>query len=257
MNLKNKNIIITGAGEGIGKELALKLSLHNNIILIGRNIKKIEDLKNKLNLNNHLTVQCDIAVKENLEKAYNEIVNKYKSIDILINNAGMSSAKKFNEYTDEEIEKVLDINIKGTILITKKFIEHLKKSKGAIVNIGSMFGEIAHPFYTIYSSSKFAIKGFSDALRRELNHFKVKVFYVSPRATKTQSLQQTDDIGKFFKMNVDEPEKVAKYIIKGINNNQFTIYPKSIERFFLFIQKFFTKLIDNNLSAISKKIYLK
>ena len=257
MKLKNKNIIITGAGEGIGKELALKLSLHNNIILIGRNIKKIEDLKNKLNLNNHLTVQCDIAVKENLEKAYNEIVNKYKSIDILINNAGMSSAKKFNEYTDEEIEKVLDINIKGTILFTKKFIEDLKKSKGAIVNIGSMFGEIAHPCYTIYSSSKFAIKGFSDALRRELNHFKVKVFYVSPRATKTQSLQQTDDIGKFFKMNVDVPKKVANYIIKGINNNQFTIYPKSIERFFLFIQKFFTKLIDNNLSAISKKIYLK
>lgn len=257
MKLKNKNIIITGAGEGIGKELALKLSLHNNIILIGRNIKKIEDLKNKLNPNNHLTIQCDIAVKEDLEKAYNEIVNNYKSIDILINNAGISSAKKFNEYTDEEIEKVLDINIKGTILITKKFIEDLKKSKGAIVNIGSMFGEIAHPCYTIYSSSKFAIKGFSDALRRELNHFKVKVFYVSPRATKTQSLQQTDDIGKFFKMNVDEPEKVAKYIIKGINNNQFTIYPKSIERFFLFIQKFFTKLIDNNLSAISKKIYLK
>ncbi|MEK9638770.1 MAG: SDR family oxidoreductase, partial [Pelagibacteraceae bacterium] len=94
MNIKNKNIIITGAGEGIGKELALKLSLHNNIILIGRNIKKIEDLKNKLNLNNHLTVQCDIAVKEDLEKAYNEIVNKYQSLDILINNAGMSSAKK-------------------------------------------------------------------------------------------------------------------------------------------------------------------
>ena len=129
MNLKNKNIIITGAGEGIGKELALKLSLHNNIILIGRNIKKIEDLKNKLNPNNHLTIQCDIAVKEDLEKAYNEIVNNYKSIDILINNAGISSAKKFNEYTDEEIEKVLDINIKGTILFTKKFIEDLKNQK--------------------------------------------------------------------------------------------------------------------------------
>jgi len=56
---------------------------------------------------------------------------------------------------------------------------------------------------------------------------------------------------------VDEPEKVANYIIEGINNNQSSIYPKSIERFFLFIQKFFTKLIDNNLSTISKKIYSK
>ena len=58
-------------------------------------------------------------------------------------------------------------------------------------------------------------------------------------------------------MNVDEPEKVANYIIESINNNQSAIYPKSIERLFLFVQKFFTKLIDNNLSAISKKIYLK
>ena len=90
-------------------------------------------------------------------------------------------------------------------------------------------------------------------VRRELNHFKVKVFYVSPRATKTQSLQQTDDIGKFFKMNVDEPEKVAKYIIKGINNNQFTIYLNLLKDSFYLFQKFFTKLIDNNLSAISKK----
>ena len=257
MDLQKKVIIITGASEGIGKALAKKLAPNNYLILVGRNYEKLNQLIKELGSKKHLAVKCDISNLEQIHKAYKTIEQDYSNIDLIINNAGISSAKKFDDYEDSQIRDIININVTGSILFTKTFIKKIILSKGAIVNIGSMFGEIAHPCYSIYSASKFAIKGFSDSLRRELSHLGVRVFYISPRATKTQSLEKNDEIGQYFKMNVDEPEKVANYIIEGISNNQSAIYPKSIERFFLFIQKFFTKLIDNNLSTISKKIYSK
>ena len=255
MKLENKNIIITGAGQGIGKELALILGKKNNIILIGRDYVKLKLVKNELNTKNHLVVQCDISKSFEIAKAYSIINSQFNKIDIVINNAGISSAKKFDQYSEDEINNILDVNVKGTILFTHKFINLLKDSKGTLINIGSMFGDIAHPYYSIYSSSKFAIRGFSDAIRREYSHHGVKVFYVSPRATQTKSLAVTNNIGKHFKMNIDEPYIVANLIINNVEKNNFYIYPKTIERTFLFVQKLFPRLIDNNLSKIAKKIH--
>jgi len=134
-------------------------------------------------------------------------------------------------------------------------MNNLLQSKGCVVNIGSMFGDIAHPYYSIYSASKFAIRGFSDSLRREYNHLGVKVFYAAPRATQTKALEKTNDIGKFFKMNIDTPERIAKHIIKSIKKGRNSIYPKSFEKIFILIQKLFPRLIDNNLGNVSKNIY--
>jgi short-subunit dehydrogenase len=254
MQIENKNIIITGAGDGIGKEFVKILSPKNKLILLGRDIEKLYKLNKELNRNNYV-LKCDISNEEDINLAYNAINNKFNKIDFLFNNAGISSAKQFDQYSSKEISEILNTNILGTILITKKFMNNLLQSKGCVVNIGSMFGDIAHPYYSIYSTSKFAIRGFSDAIRREYAHHGVKVFYVSPRATQTKSLAVTNNIGKHFKMNIDEPYTVANLIINNVEKNNFYIYPKTIERTFLFVQKLFPKLIDNNLSKIAKKIH--
>lgn len=256
MQIENKNIIITGAGDGIGKEFVKILSPKNKLILLGRDIEKLYKLNKELNRNNYV-LKCDISNEEDINLAYNAINNKFNKIDFLFNNAGISSAKQFDQYSSKEISEILNTNILGTILITKKFMNNLLQSKGCVVNIGSMFGDIAHPYYSIYSTSKFAIRGFSDSIRREYAHHGVKVFYAAPRATQTKALEKTNDIGKFFKMNIDTPDSIAKHIIKSIKKGTNSIYPKSIEKVFILIQKLFPKIIDNNLENISKNIYSK
>ncbi len=119
-----------------------------------------------------------------------------------------------------------------------------------------MFGDIAHPLYAVYSASKFAIRGFSDALRREYAHQGLQVFYVAPRATQTPALENTSNYANYFKMNIDTAKAVATYIIQSMENNNRQIYPKSIERLFVWIQKIFPSLIDKNLGGIAKEIYL-
>jgi len=118
MEIENKNIIITGAGDGIGKEFVKILSPKNKLILLGRDIEKLYKLNRELNRNNYV-LKCDISNEEDINLAYNTINNKFNKIDFLFNNAGISSAKQFDQYSSKEISEILNTNILGTILITK------------------------------------------------------------------------------------------------------------------------------------------
>jgi short-subunit dehydrogenase len=251
--VKNKTILITGAGSGIGKEISHLLENNNKLILIGRNLEKLQKIKSRNP--EHIDIYvCDISNTTNIETTFQKISSLYSGIDVLINNAGISDARPFLNYTYEKIKKIFDINVTGTIYFTKTFLPLVLKNQGAVVNIGSMFGDIAHPLYSVYSSSKFAIKGFSDALRREYMHEGLSVSYVAPRATQTDALDSTKDYGQYFEMNVDQPKDVAKHIIENVKKDRDNIYPPSIERIFVFIQKIFPKVIDKNLNNKINKL---
>ncbi|MFM7138944.1 MAG: SDR family NAD(P)-dependent oxidoreductase [Candidatus Fonsibacter sp.] len=251
--IQGKNIVITGATSGIGFELVQILAQHNNILAIGRDEKKLTELK-KINSHNIYTFAADLSDRSAIDETVKKILIKFNHIDALFNNAGISIAEKFLDTKEKEIDLLFKINVLSVFYLTKAFIKNIIESKGMIVNIGSLFGDIAHPFYSIYSSSKFAIKGFTESLRREYLHTGIKIFYVAPRATKTPGLEKTMNIGRYFKMNVDEPRVVAEHIINSIEKGILRIYPKTIERIFLFIQKFFPSLIDENLNKRISKI---
>ena len=251
--MQNKTILITGAGSGIGKSLAQMLEKDNKLILIGRDQQKLQNIKDK-NPDHIDFYICDIANPQHIDETFKTISEKFDGIDVLINNAGISDARPFMDYRYEKIKKIFDINVTGTIYLTKTFLPLVLKNKGTVVNVGSMFGDIAHPLYSIYSSSKFAIKGFSDALRREYMHEGLNVSYVAPRATQTDALDSTKEYGQFFDMNIDQPKVVAKHIIENVKQEKDYIYPKSIERLFIFIQKLFPRVIDKNLNAKIKHI---
>lgn len=245
--IQGKNIIITGATSGIGLELVQILVQHNNILAIGRDEKKLADLK-RINSDHIHTFVADLSDISALDMIVKKILIKFNHIDALFNNAGISIAKKFLDTEQDEINHLFKTNVLSVFYLTRAFLEKIIESKGMIVNIGSLFGDIAHPLFSIYSSSKFAIKGFTDSLRREYLHTGIKIFYVAPRATKTPGLEKTMNIGKYFKMNIDEPRTVAEHILYSIDKGVYRIYPKTIERIFLFVQKFFPSLIDENLN---------
>ena len=251
--IKNKHVVISGGTSGIGKELVLQLYEHNTLYVLARNEEKLIRLKD-LNPNKIFVFSCDIASNQQVIENINEIKNKTQHIDILINNAGTSDARSFTDYDYKDLEKIINTNLTGSINLTLNIMPLILRSKGSIINVGSMFGDIAHPLYSVYSATKFGIRGFSDALRREYMHKEIKVFYVAPRATATASLDKTKEIGKYFDMNIDKPEHVAKHILKEYQKSNLHIYPKSIERLFVFIQKLLPSVIDNNLNSKIKKI---
>tara|TARA_B110000285_G_C15005387_1_gene553587 strand:- start:329 stop:1111 length:783 start_codon:yes stop_codon:yes gene_type:complete len=252
-----KTIAITGAGSGIGKELTLQLERDNHLILLGRDKKKLETVKKSCsNASSCSTIICDLSNLTSINSAIHEIYDQFEHIDYVFNNAGISASVPFIKQDDAKIQNMIDTNVTGTILFTKKLLPLLLPNKGSVINVGSMFGDIAHPLYAVYSASKFAIRGFSDALRREYAHQGLQVFYVAPRATQTPALENTSSYASYFQMNIDTAKAVATYIIQSVENNYQQIYPKSIERLFVWIQKFFPSLIDKNLGGIAKEIYL-
>jgi len=180
-------VLITGSSKGLGESLALVFAKNKyNIILHGRNEKMIEEVRKKVVANN---VKCeaivgDLRQNETIEKLFESV--KRNNVFVLINNAGIGMAKSFNDISMEEFENVLEINLISPIKLIKKIYPlFVKKGKGIIININSGDGLKTGELKTAYSTSKFGLKGFTDALRYESKKKKIKVIGVYPGGMKT------------------------------------------------------------------------
>lgn len=218
-------IIITGGTSGIGKETANLLASKGNIVYsLSRHIKDDE--------NNIHYIKCDVTKVEDVNNAINCIITKEKQIDCLINNAGIGISGALEYQSEEDINNILEVNLKGMIRLTQKVIPFLRETKGKIINIGSIAGELAIPFQTMYSVTKSGVSIFSEALYNELKPFKIKVTCVMPGDTKTSFTEnrKKEDNNNLYnerisnsikRMENDEkngvlPIKVAKVICKCI-----------------------------------------
>jgi 3-oxoacyl-[acyl-carrier protein] reductase len=183
-NLKGKIAIVTGAGHGIGREIALTLArngaevvvtdLTDAIFEVG---KQIEALGSKA-----APIKCDVTELEQAQEVEEKVVAKYERIDILVNNAGIYPQKAFLEMTAEDWNKVLRINLNGAFHCTKAVLPKMVKQKyGKIVSIASIAGAVvAFPNLVHYSASKAAIAGFTKSLALEVAHYGINVNAVAP-----------------------------------------------------------------------------
>ena len=227
MELNNKKVLITGGSAGIGKSLIKELAGHGvkDIAVIGRRKEPLEALKSEFGSINFITIQGNVANTDDLNKAIATITDQWGELDILINNAGVVSAGLLSELSDEDIINQININVTGLILLTKKSLPLLKKSKeGAIINISSGYGYIAMPFYSVYAATKAAVGQFSDAMRRELHQYPLHVITVYPSATDTP-MMKTAKVGK-----MDTPEEVAKASVEGLLNKEINVILGGQER---------------------------
>jgi short-subunit dehydrogenase len=245
MTTKTPVALITGAGSGIGRALAIEASrLGYYLVLVGRRRALLEETAALLGTGRARLVTADITTPEGHAAI---VAAAGDRLDILVNNAGRLAVGRLTDLGDDDIEQTVGTNLTATLKLTRDLVPALSAAEGRIVNVGSMFGVIAFPYFSAYSATKFALRGLSDALRRELSEFGISVTYVAPRATRTPSQSGFDHLIEPFGMVLDTPERVAARAWKGIRAGRSTIYPGAGERAFALLQALAPSLIDNAL----------
>lgn len=175
----NKIIVITGGSDGLGLETAKLLSKDNTVIILGRNEEKLKET----NLEYYV---CDVTKPEQAESIIDKIYDKYGKIDCLINNAGTWIVGKLEDNSFDKISEVIDINVKGVINMTKIILPYMKKQgNGLIINVDSTAGVNWKADYSVYTSSKWAITGFTKAMQSELLPQGIRVEGFYPGTIKT------------------------------------------------------------------------
>ena len=255
MLLEKRSLVITGAGSGIGRAMAQVAAERGaQIVLVGRRPAALQETAALLPAGTrwHL-VAADVTTAAGRA----EIVGacRRQGVDVLINNAGVVASGLLAGLKDEELIRLVMTNIAAPIALTRDLLPLLKLSdRPRIVNIGSVFGDIGHPYFSAYCASKFALRGLSDALRRELAADGIGVTYAAPRATRTAAADGFHDLIAPFAMALDEPAVVAARIVDGIAAEADTIYPRGAERLFVWLQPLLPGLIDRALAEKGRKV---
>jgi 3-hydroxy acid dehydrogenase / malonic semialdehyde reductase len=188
----DKCVLITGATSGIGEATAVLLASEGyRLILTGRRRERLESLRKRLIHQNHceiLTLSFDICSLKQVEEAIDSIPENFKSIDILINNAGLAvGLSSFQEGLYDDWERMIDTNLKGILYITRKVVPRMaEKKSGHIINISSIAGKETYPMGSVYCASKHAVQSLSKAMRLDLLKDGIKVTTISPGAVLTE-----------------------------------------------------------------------
>ncbi len=221
----NKTVVITGAGSGIGRALAEEFAkLGANLALNDIETDALNETIKLLPSNTKIFTQTfDVSNADAMFNFAKECKNHFGEIDIVINNAGVSSGKLSVEAIDLALFKwVMDINFWGVVYGSKAFLPYLKtRSEASIVNISSIFGFMGIGFQAPYCSSKFAVRGFSESLAVELHNTSIHVMCVHPAGVKTNIANKSRggneaDKQEFNKLLIADPNEIALKIIKGI-----------------------------------------
>ena len=166
MNLQDSRILLTGAGSGIGRSLALQLGAKGaNVALVGRNRAKLETIVREIQARGGTAraFAFDLSLPSGQKELVDDVVGALGDIDILINNAGISEFCDFSRQGTEAIESLVRTNVTGPLLLTHAVLPYfLRKDSGRIVNVGSTFGTIGFGHFSVYSATKFAMRGFSE-----------------------------------------------------------------------------------------------
>lgn len=243
-----QTVCITGGGSGIGRALAVEAARRGlDVWIVGRGYDALRETCALAQIPPEHAITADIATPEGRAALTGKLPER---LDYLVNNAGQVTVGQIGEQPDDAVAQMIAVNLTAPIALTRLLLPRLSASGGRVVNMGSMFGEIAFPFFSAYSATKFGLRGFSDALRREVRHQGVGVTYIAPRATQTGATHAFEHLIGPMQMAVDPPEKVARQAWDGIQRGQRSIVPRGPERLFLFLQRNFPSLIDR---AVSKQ----
>ncbi len=215
-SLKNKKALITGAGKGIGKAIALALAAEGvDVGLIARtasDIEKVADEAKAFGVSAYFET-ADVSDRNAVEKAISKLQLQLGSIDILINNAGTGTFGKFLELDPEEWEMQVRVNLFGVYYVTRAVLpQMLEQKSGDIVNISSTAGKSGNVGTSAYSASKFGVFGLSESLMQEVRKSNIRVTAMAP-STIVTDLAQSADLIKGDAENVMHPEDFAELII--------------------------------------------
>jgi len=258
VGFKNKVILITGASSGIGRATAIEFAkLGSNIVLVARKKDKLEKVADELKKFSISTLvcQCDVSKKDQVKEMSKIVLEKFDTVDVLINNAGFAIYGSVYDLTIDEIESQMETNYFGMIYCIKNFLPSMiSKKSGHIVNVASVAASFGLPGIASYCASKFAMLGFSEGLKHELKDTGIGITVVSPIMVRTSFFDHTS----FEKMPKYSPtslssETVAKTIVKAANSPRLEIIVPSIVRGAVWMKNTFPYLINPILGKSFKK----
>ncbi|ATX82254.1 Short-chain dehydrogenase [Mariprofundus ferrinatatus] len=250
MNISGKRVVLTGAAGGMGRILTTELAKRGaKLALIDANGEALEAIANRIEGAHAVT--GDLASVQGCKKAADQCSELLGGIDLLINLAGLNSFAAFEDERAEKIELMMHVNLLAPMWLTRAFLPAmLDQGSGRIVNVGSIFGSIGFAYFSTYSASKFGLRGFSEALRRELADSGVGVTYIAPRAVKTpMNSDAVMRMGEATGMNMDEPVEVVEKIIAAIENDRKDVYLGFPESLFVRINGLLPRIVDGSLAA--------
>ncbi|WP_088240221.1 SDR family NAD(P)-dependent oxidoreductase [Calothrix rhizosoleniae] len=221
MNIQGKVALITGASRGIGRAIALELAQQGikRLILVARNRKRLAEVATEIEAMGveAITLAIDLTQPTEVNIAVAQLWRSYAPIHILVNCAGVASQKSFLQSKLPQLQEELSVNLLGMYTLTSLIARRMvARGEGTIVNVSSLMGKVAAPTMATYSATKFAILGFTQALRKELATHNIQVVALLPTLTDTDMVR---DFNLFRWVKPISPQRVAQALITGLQRD--------------------------------------
>ena len=252
-NLNQQTVWITGASDGIGKELAIQMAAEGaKIILTARNVQKLNEVKRSLKGEGHLVYPMDLMKTSMVPAAVEEVLKKVGGVDILINNAGISQRSLTKDTSIDVDRKIMELDFFAVVAMTKALLpQMLARQSGHIVTISSVAGKLGVPMRSAYCAAKHAVVGFMGSLRAESYSDNIKVMVVTPGSIKTNISKNALE-GDGAAHGTTDPaiangipvDVCAKKIIKGIKNDTpELLIARGKEKLATYVGRFFPRVL--------------
>lgn len=227
-NLEGRIVLITGASSGMGEQIAYQAARKGAVVVgCARRLERLEEVAStcrRLSGNAAYAFQVDVSVPSQIERVVRKVETEIGPVDVLVNDAGFGLMKEALDFDMTIAERMFRVNVLGLMYMTKYVALHMaERRRGAVINIASIAGKIATPKSSVYSATKFAVLGYSNALRLELKPLGISVLTVNPGPVRTDFFNIADESGHyldsigFLSLN---PEIVAEKVVRSIGTSR-------------------------------------
>lgn len=250
-DLNGRRAIVTGASSGIGRALAIELARHGvHLVVVARREERLRELVERIAAvgGNVEVVAGDITDPQTRRRALEAAESKLGGLDILVNNAGVGALGPFEDASVQRVRRVMEVNFFALVEMTRESLPLLKQGiRPMVVNVSSIVGHRGVPNRSEYSASKFAVQGFSEAIRAEFARLGVDVLVVSPGPTQTEffdsELERTTD-AKWPKHKPVGADRVAQLMVRAIRAGRHEIIPYHWGRVLCWLNRLSPRLMD-------------
>lgn len=220
MELRNAVVVVTGASSGFGELTARRFArAGSNVVVAARRLDRLEALAADLRSTGveAIAVRCDVTSRDDLHALRDAVRERFGRCDVLVNNAGIPGGGRFEDLSEDQIERVLRVNALGVMLCTKAFLPMmLERGRGHVVNVASLAGRFAVPGASVYSASKHAVVAFGEALYHELAPRGILVTSINPTLARTEGFPMK---GRPAALVMD-PDRVARAIVDVVRHGR-------------------------------------